>query len=77
MSQEPFEDIETKILHFLRDKNAPNAASQIAIHLEENRDDTLDAINRLVKKGLVKSVPDLTFLNSTEEKVAFTLTDGK
>jgi DNA-binding MarR family transcriptional regulator len=73
MSQEPFEDIETKVLDFLRKAGAPNVASQIAIYIHENREDTLQAIERLVKKGLIKHESDFTFLNSTRETIAFSL----
>jgi hypothetical protein len=69
------EHIEAKIINFLHDTRAPNHASQIAVRIQESREDTLQAIQRLVKNRTIKSVQDFTLLNSTGEILAYTLAD--
>jgi hypothetical protein len=68
------EHIEAKIINFLRDTKAPNHASQIATRIQETREDTLHAIQRLVQNKTLKAIQDFTFLNSTGETIAYTLT---
>jgi len=75
METAPLEHIEAKIINFLRDANVPNPASQIAVHIQETRQDTLLAIQRLVKHQIIKGIQDLSFFNATGETVAYTLTD--
>ena len=69
------EHIEAKIINCLRDLNAPGTASQIAIQIQETREDTLRAIQRLVKDHTIKGQQDLTLFDSTGETVAYTLAD--
>ena len=69
------EHIEAKIINFLRDTKAPNPASQIAVRIQETREDTLLAVQRLVKNRTIKGMQDFTFFNSTGETVAYTLAD--
>ena len=73
MKAAPLEHIEAKVINFLRDEKAPNPASQIAIHIQETREDTLLAIQKLVKKITIKGTQDLSFFNSTGETVAYSL----
>jgi hypothetical protein len=67
------EHTEAKIINFLRDAKAPNHASQIALHIHETREETLQAIQRLVKSSTVKGIQDFAFLNSTGETIAYIL----
>ncbi len=76
MSQEPLEDIETKILDYLRRVGAPNPASEIATQIHETRKDTLQAIERLIQKRILYSVSDLTLLRITGETRIYGLADS-
>ena len=67
------EHIEAKIINFLLDTKAPNHASQIALHIYETREDTLQAIQKLVKSSTIKGIHDFTFFTSTGETMAYTL----
>lgn len=69
------EHIEAKIMNCLRDLNVPGTASQIALQIQETRDDTLRAVQRLVKDGTIKGQQDLALFNTTGETVAYTLAD--
>ena len=69
------EHIEAKIINLLHDTQAPTHASQMAFHIQETREDTLRAIQRLVKSSTIRSMQDFTFLKSTGETVAYTLAD--
>ena len=75
MKTAPREHIEAKIINCLRDLNAPGTASQIAVQIQETREDTLSAIQRLVKDHTIKGQQDLTLFDSTGETVAYTLAD--
>ena len=55
--------------------NAPGHASEIAVHIQETRQDTLQAIQPLVKDGTIKGKQDFALFNSTGETVAYTLAD--
>ena len=67
------EHIEAKIINFLRDTKAPNHASQIALHIHETRQDTLQAIQKLVKSSTIKGIQNFALFNSTGEIIAYTL----
>ena len=69
------EHIEAKIINWLHDTKAPNRASEIALHIHETREDTLQAIQRLVRSSTMKSIQDFTLFSSTGETVAYTLAD--
>lgn len=69
------EHIEAKIINWLHDTKAPNRASEIALHIHETREDTLQAIQRLVRSNTIKSIQDFTLFSSTGETVAYTLAD--
>lgn len=69
----PFEHIEAKIINFLRDTKVPSHASQIATNILETRQDTLQAIQRLVRNRTIKGIQDFTLFSSTGETVAYTL----
>ena len=71
MNEAPFEEIELKIIQYLRKVKAPNVPSLIATEIRETREDTLQAIERLVKKGILHSERDFTFFNNTGETKAF------
>ena len=75
MKQALLEHIEAKVINFLHDVKGPVHASQIAVHIQEKREDTLHAIQRLVKNNTLKSVQDFTLFNSTGEIMAYTLAD--
>jgi ribosomal protein S28E/S33 len=75
MKEAPREHIEAKIINFLRDLKTAGHASQIAAYIQESREDTLRAIQRLVKDGTLKGKQDFTLFNSTGETVAYTLAD--
>jgi hypothetical protein len=75
MKAAPREHIEAKIINLLHDAKAPSHASQIAIQIQETREATLQAIQRLVKSSTIRSLQDFTFLKSTGETVAYALAD--
>jgi ribosomal protein S28E/S33 len=75
MKGAPREHIEAKIINCLRDLNAPGHASQIAVHIQETREDTLRAIQRLVRDKTIKGRQDFALFNTTGETVAYTLAD--
>ncbi len=75
MKAAPREHIEAKIINCLRDLKAPGNASQIAIQIQETREDTVRAIQRLVKDRTLKGRQDFALFNSTGETVAYTLAD--
>ena len=75
MKQALLEHIEAKVINFLRDAKAPVHASQIAVRIQERREDTLHALQRLVKNRTIKGVQDLAFFNSTGEIMAYILAD--
>ena len=76
MKKALLEHIEAKVINFLRDMNGPNHASQIAVQIREKREDTLQAIQKLVKNRTLKGVQDFTFFSSTGETMAYTLADA-
>jgi hypothetical protein len=76
MKQALLEHIEAKIINFLRDMKEPIHVSQIAVHIQERREDTLQAVQRLVKNNTLKAVQDFTFFNTTGEIMAYTLADS-
>jgi hypothetical protein len=67
------EHIEAKIINFLLDTKAPSHASQMALHIQETVEDTLHAIQKLVKSNTIKGIQDLTLFTSTGETIAYTL----
>ncbi|MFZ1071894.1 MAG: hypothetical protein WAO21_00525 [Verrucomicrobiia bacterium] len=67
------EHIEAKVINYLLDTNAPNLVSRIAFQIQETREDTLQAVQSLVKSGTIKGMQDLTLFTSTGETVAYTL----
>lgn len=69
------EHIEAKIINFLRDTKIPIHASQIAARIQERREDTNHAIQRLVKNQTVHPVQDLAYFKSTGETMAYALAD--
>jgi hypothetical protein len=69
------EHIEAKIINFLRDVNAPCPASQITGQIQETREDTLLAIEKLVKSRTLKTIQDFSLFDSTGETVAYALAD--
>ena len=71
MKNPSFEHIEAKIINFLHDTKAPTHASQIAVHIRETREHTLQAIQRLVKNRAIRGVQDFTLLHSTGEIMAY------
>ena len=75
MKQALLEHIEAKVINSLRDTKAPMHASRIAVQIQERREDALQAIQRLVRNRTLKSIQDLTLLNSTGETMAYTLAD--
>ena len=75
MKQALLEHIEAKVINFLHDVKGPVHASQIASHIQERREDTLHAIQKLVKNNTLKSVQNFTFFNTTGEIMAYTLAD--
>lgn len=70
------EHIEAKIINFLYDAKSPHPASQIAVHIREKREDTLQAIRKLVKNRTIKGVQDFALFGSTGETMAYTLVNG-
>lgn len=73
MTQALLEHIEAKIINFLHDAKAPVQASQIAVHIQEKREDTVLAIQKLVGNNTIKGVQDFTFFNTTGETMAYSL----
>ena len=65
------EHIEAKVINFLRDSRTPVHASQIAIRIQERREDTNQAIQRLVKNRTVHPVRDHAYFKSTGETMAY------
>lgn len=76
MKQTLMEHIEAKIMNLLHDLNKPIPASQIAAKIQEKRQDTLQAVQRLVRNNTIKGVQDLTLFNLTGETMAYVLTVG-
>lgn len=76
MTQALLEHIEAKIINFLHDAKAPVHASQIAVHIQEKRQDTVHAIQKLVRNNTLKGVQDFAFFNTTGETMAYTLVAG-
>jgi hypothetical protein len=76
MKQALLEHIEAKVINFLRDSKAPVHVSQVAVRIQEKREDTLQAIQRLVRNQTLKGVQDLAFFNSTGETTAYVLADA-
>jgi len=75
MNQSLLEHIEAKIINFLHDTKTPHHASRIAVHIREKREDTLRAIQKLVKNQTLKGVQDFALFGSTGETMAYTLVD--
>ncbi len=73
MNESLREHIEAKIINFLHDTKTPRHASRIAVHIREKREDTLQAIQKLVGNRTIKGVQDLALFGSTGETVAYTL----
>jgi len=71
----PTEEVESKILKHLRELPAAKSPKQIASFIQEPLDRTYAAINSLIKKRAVKSIPDFTLLDTTQESSAIILTD--
>ena len=67
------EHIEAKIVNFLHDTKTPHHASQIAVHIREKREDTLQAIQKLVENRTIRGVQDFALFGSTGETMAYTL----
>lgn len=76
MKQASLEHIEAKVMNFLHDTKSPKHASQIAVQIQEKREDTLHAIQKLVKNQTLKNVQDHSLFDSTGETTAYTLVDG-
>jgi hypothetical protein len=76
MKQALLEHIEAKVINFLRDSKAPVHVSQIAVQIQEKREDTLQAVQRLVRNRTLKGVQDLACFNSTGETTAYVLADA-
>ena len=76
MNQALLEHIEAKVINFLRDSKAPAHVSQVAVRIQEKREDTLQAVQRLVKNQTLKGVQNLACLNSTGETTAYVLADA-
>lgn len=73
MNESLLEHIEAKIINFLHDTKTPHHASQIAVHIREKREHTLQAIQKLVKNRTIKGVQDFALFGSTGETMAYTL----
>ncbi|HUA39309.1 MAG TPA: hypothetical protein VMA35_13035 [Candidatus Sulfopaludibacter sp.] len=67
------EHIEAKIINFLHDVKTPHHASRIAVHIREKREDTLQAIQKLVENRIIKGVQDFALFGSTGETMAYEL----
>lgn len=76
MKQASLEHIEAKVMNFLHDTKSPRHASQIAVHIQEKREDTLYAIQQLVKNQTIKNVQDFSLFDATGETTAYRLVDG-
>jgi hypothetical protein len=70
---ESSEQIESKVIEFLRRVHAPNVPSQIAAQIHEDTEPTRIAVERLMKKGKLYTKTDTTFLRLTGEMTAFGL----
>ena len=73
MNDQNFAPIDLEVIAFLQRVGAPNVPSQIAVYIHERRKDTIDAIERLMTRGILYSEQDLTFFGSTGETTAFGL----
>jgi len=73
MKAASLEHIEAKIINFLRDAKAPHPASQIALFIQETREDTLLAIQKLMKNRTLRSIQDFSLFTATGETVAYAL----
>ena len=73
MKTAPREHIEAKIINFLYDTKTPGHASQIATHIQETRESTLQIIRRLIKDGTLTAKQDLTLFHVTGETTAYVL----
>jgi len=67
------EHVEAKIINFLHDTETPRHASQIAVQIREKREDTLQAIQKLVNNRSIKGVQDFSLFGATGETMAYTL----
>jgi hypothetical protein len=67
------EHIEAKIINFLHDTKTPYHASEIAVRIREKREDTLQAIQKLVTNRTIRGVQDFALFGSTGETMAYTL----
>ena len=70
------EHMEAKIINFLHDSKTPRHASQIAVHIHEKREDTLQVIQKLVKNRTIRGVQDFALFGSTGETMAYTLVNA-
>ena len=73
MNSQDFDPIDLVVIAFLQRVGAPNVPSQIAVYIHEHRKDTINAINRLMSRGILYSEQDMTFFGSTGETTAFGL----
>lgn len=73
MNEQNLAPIELEVIAFLQRVGAPNVPSQIAIYIHERRKDTINAIERLMSRGILYSEQDMTFFGSTGETTAFGL----
>lgn len=73
MKDQNIDPIELAVIAFLQRVGAPNVPSQIAVYIHERRKDTMNAIERLMIRGILYSEQDLTFFGSTGETTAFGL----
>ena len=73
MNMSLLEHIEAKIINYLHDTKTPHHASQIAVHIREKREDTLQAIQKLVNNRSIRGVQDFALFGSTGETMAYTL----
>lgn len=73
MNESLLEHIEAKIINFLHDTKAPHHASRIAVHIREKREDTLQAIQKLVNNRTIRGVQDFALFGSTGETMAYEL----
>ena len=67
------EHIEAKIINFLHDAKTPHHASRIAVRIRKKREDTLQAIQKLVENRTIMGVQDFALFGSTGETMAYTL----
>jgi len=73
MNESLLEHVEAKIINFLHDTKTPHHASRIAVRIREKREDTLQAIQKLVSNGTIRGVHDLALFGSTGETMAYVL----